>query len=283
MMEHTVLDAGIEHIGLMCLNCKPIVTFNPDYPDHRQHLVEHIGAHILHGPSVRHLSEPCGLCLWPVPLCKIVFKKAKGRAGHVAINMQKSSCPNLVKFSLAAAAQCSNSSPCTNHPIVCSYCDASESSPVIWSYNFQSHMLCKHPSISLERHSDMLVMTKLKKDGMKRAWKCHFKQHQVRQKTQCTPLVISEAHRSRLILKYVFLLYSILILSMTQLMHKFCCSEVVSESGTSSEDSSSESCSSSHKEDVAESGGEEDVPLVETYIDNNKKVQDLEYGGEWYF
>ena len=163
------------------------------------------------------------------------------------------------------------------------FAHTAESSPVIWSYNFQSHMLCKHPSISLEHHSDMLVMTKLEKDGMKRAWKRRFKQRQVRRKTQCAPLVISEAHRSRLVLKYVFLLYFILILSTTQLMHKFRCSEVVPESGASGEDSSSESCSSSHEEDVAESGGEEDVPLVETYIDNNEEVQDLEYGGEWYF
>ena len=279
MMEHAVPDAGVDHIGLMCPNCKPILTFNPD---HRQHIVEHIGAHILHDPSVRRLSEPCGLCLRPAPLCKIVFKKAKGQVGHVTIDMKKSSCPNLVKFSLAAAAQCSNSSPCTNHPTVCSYCDASESSPVIWSYNFRSHMLGKHPSISLERHSDMLVMTKLKKDGMKRAWKHCFKQRQVRRKTQRAPLVISEAHRSRLVLMYVFLLYSVLILSLTQLMHKFRCSEVVPESDASSEDSSSESCSS-HKEDVAGSDGEEDVLLVETYIDNNEEAQDLEYGGEWYF
>lgn len=127
-MEHAVLDAGVDHISLICSNCKPILTFNPDY---QQYIVEHISAHILHNLSVRHLSEPCGLCLWPVPLCKIVFKKVKGQAGHVTIDMKKSSCPNLVKFSLAATVQCSNLSPCTNHPIVCSYYNASESSLVI--------------------------------------------------------------------------------------------------------------------------------------------------------
>ena len=205
MMEHTDPDAGIDHISLMCPNCHPIVTFDLA---HRLHIVEHIGAHVLYDPSVRRLSEPCGLCLRPAPLCKIVLKKGKGKAGKLAIDMEKSSCPNLVKVSLAVAAQCSYSSPCTNHPIICQYCDASESSPVIWSYNFRSHLLRKHPSISLEHHSDMLVLTKLEKDGMKRAWKRRFKQRKVHQKSQRAPLAISEAHRSRLVLKYVF--YSIL-------------------------------------------------------------------------
>ena len=69
---------------------------------------------------------------------------------------------------------------------------------------------------------------------------------------------------------------------MTQLMHGFRCSEVVPESDASGEDSSSESCGS-HEEDVAESDGEGDVPLVGTCIDDNEEVQVLEYGGEWCF
>ncbi|HEX3643639.1 MAG TPA: hypothetical protein VHV10_20310, partial [Ktedonobacteraceae bacterium] len=116
MMENVDPDTGlVDHVGMTCPNCRPTVTFNPS---HRQHVVEHISAHILHDPLVGHLSEPYGLCLRPAPLCKIVLKKAKGQKGNLAINMKTSSCPNLMKFSIAVAAECSDLSPCTNCPIV---------------------------------------------------------------------------------------------------------------------------------------------------------------------
>ena len=182
------------------------MTFNPSL---RQRVVEHISAHILHDPSVDRSSEPCGLCLRPAPLCKFVLKRAKGQAGNLAIDMKASSCPNLVKFSIATATDCSDSSPCTNHPMICPYCDDSEWSPVVWSYNLRSHLLHKHPRISLEDHSNVLIMTKLEKDGMKRVWDRCLKQRKVHRKLQREPLVISETHRSRLVLEYVFLFYHI--------------------------------------------------------------------------
>ena len=214
MLEHANPDTGLlGHIGLACPNCQPIVTFNPSL---RQRIVEHISAHILYDPSVNCLSEPCGLCLRPAPLCKIILKRSKGQTGKLAIDMKASSCPNLVKFSITIAAECSDSSPCTNHPIVCPYCDDSESSRVIWSYNFRSHLLCKHPRISLDDHSDILMLTKLEKDGMRRVWEHRLKQWKVRRKSQRAPLVISETHRSRLVLKWVFLFYFINVSTNTQ-------------------------------------------------------------------
>jgi hypothetical protein len=171
--------------------------------------VEHISAHILHDPSVNHASEPCGLYLRPAPLCKIILKKAKGQMGNLAIDMKASSCPNLVKFSITVVAECSDSSPCTNCLIVCPHCDDSELSPVVWSYNFRSHLLHKHTRISLEDHSDILVLMKLKKEEMRRIWEHHLKQRKVHQKSQHTPLVISEAHHSCHISKYVFHFYFI--------------------------------------------------------------------------
>ena len=206
-MEHTSPDTPfIDHIGKTCPNCRPIMTFNKS---HGQCIVEHISAHILHDPSVDCLSELCGLCLQPAPLCMIVLKKAKGQSSNLAIDIQASSCPNLVKFSIAIAAQYSDSSLCTNRPIVCPHCDGSESSPVVWSYNFRSHLLRKHPRISLEDHSNVFVLTKLEKERMRQVWKHRLKQQKVYQKLQRVPLVISETHRSRLVLKYVFLLYFI--------------------------------------------------------------------------
>ena len=204
-MEHASPDtAFLDHIGMTCPNCRPIVTFNPS---RRQQIVEHIGAHVLHDPSVDRLSEPCGLCLRPAPLCKVVLKKAKGRGGKISIDMKASLCPNLVRFSITAATGCSGSLPCTNHPVTCPLCGDSEST--VWTYNFRSHLLRKHPGISLEDHRDMLVLTKLKKEGMRRVWEHRMKQRKVHRKSQCPPLSISEAHHFRLVLKYVFRFYFI--------------------------------------------------------------------------
>ena len=278
-MEHASPDtAFIDHIDMACPNCRPIVTFNPSL---RQRIVEHISAHILHDPSVDRLSEPCGLCLQPVPLCKIVLKKAKGRKGNLAIDMKASSCPNLVKLSIRVATGCSDSSPCTNRPIVCPHCDDSEASPVVWSYNFRSHLLRKHPRISLEDHSDIWVLKKLEKEGMQRVWENRSKRKSYR-KSQCAPLVISETHRLRLVLKCVSLLY----ISTALLTHRIYISEVLPGTDTSDGGSSSDR-SSVHDEEVtaAQSGDDEDdtmlawTPVVKA-VDDSREIQDLEYGRE---
>ena len=273
MIEHTGPDAGlVDHISLMCLNCQPIVAFDPS---HRQRIVEHIGAHVLHDPSVDRLSEPCGLCLRPAPLCKIVLKKAKGHTGNLAIDMKESLCPNLMKFSIAVAAEYSDSSPCTNHPFICPYCDCLESSSVVWSYNFWSHLLRKHPRISLEGHNDILILTRLEKDGMKRVWERRLKQRKARRKSQRAPLVISETYCSRLVFKYAFLFY----LSLIQLMHKLSSSDVVQDLDSSDTDTSSDPFSD-RNEDTAESDDEGDVTLIATETDNggDSEVQNLEHG-----
>ena len=102
------------------------------------------------------------------------------------------------------AAECSDSLPYTNSPIICPYCGDLKSAPAVWSYNFKSHLLCKHPSISSEDHKDISALTKLESEGMRCIWGNHSKQQNVHQKPQCAPIVISEAHCSHLILKYVF-------------------------------------------------------------------------------
>ena len=163
----------VNYIGLACPNCHLTMTFDPSP---QQHMVEHIGAYILYDPSVDCSSELCGLYLWPVPLCKIVLKKAKGKKGKILINIEESSCPNLVGFSVTIAAGCSKSFPCTNHPMCYPYCDHSEPSSVVWSYNFWFYLLCKNPRVALETHSDKLVLTKCKEDRMKGIWGRHYKQ-----------------------------------------------------------------------------------------------------------
>jgi hypothetical protein len=111
--------SNIKHVGLAYLKCQPTINFNPL----NQHcVIKHIGAHVLYNTFVDCSSEPCKLCLCPALLCRIILKKAKGRMGKLAINITLSSCPNLIKFSIANVAACFKTSPYTNHPMKCPYC-----------------------------------------------------------------------------------------------------------------------------------------------------------------
>ena len=186
----------MEHVGLACPKCQPAINFNPS---HRQRIVEHIGAHIIHDDSVDRSAEPCGLCLRPAPICKIVLKKAKGCTGKLAIDMESSSCPNLVKFSIASAAACYETSPCTNHPMKCPYCP--KLNPAVWSYNFRYHLLRVHPSVQLSNHQSLWTLSKLEKEGMKRVWQHRHKQAKPHRRAQRLPLTISETHRTQLVLR----------------------------------------------------------------------------------
>jgi hypothetical protein len=198
-MEHADNDTSIiDHTGLACPKCQPSITFNSSL---QQHVVEHIGAHILHDPSVDRSIEPCGLCLCSAPLCKIVLKKTKVRTGNLVIDMKTSSCPNLVKFSISIATKCSDESPCTNHPMYCPYCP--KTSSAVWSYTFRQHMVRVHPAVPLEKHRSVWTISKLEKERMTQVWVHRLKQPKVCPRTQRAPLVISKTHRTRLVLKYV--------------------------------------------------------------------------------
>jgi len=266
-----IVDLG--QIGLTCPNCHPIVTFNPA---HQQHIVEHIGAYILYDPSVNHLSEPCGLCLQPTPLCRIVLKKAKGQSGNLSIDMEVSSYINLVKFSIAIATACSDASPCMNHPLVCPYCNDLELGQVVWSYNFRQHLLHKHPRISLDDQGDILRLTNLEKKGMKHIWKSHKKQWKVCRKAQCTPLGISETHRLQLVLRYKFLQYFINDSTDAQPQS----SDVALELQISDEDSTSASNSGSDHEEGGGESGHNGGTLIVMEIDLDQVVQDLGHGSK---
>ena len=150
-----------------------------------------------------------------MPLCKIVLKKGKGQAGKLSIDMEASTCPNLMRLSITVAAVCSDSSPCTNHPMICPLYNDSELHSVVWSYNFRFHLLCRHPRVSMEDYNDIIVLTKLEKERMKHTWTCHRMQQKAHWKLQRTPLVILEMHRSCLVLECMFIFYFNLNSSLT--------------------------------------------------------------------
>ena len=164
MLEDLGTDAvTIEHSGLACMRCQPTVTFNTK---HQQRIIEHNGAHLLFDHSIDRSMEPCGLCLCPVPLCKIYLRKSKGHTGNITIDMRRSSCPNLVKFSIAIAAESSDASPCTNHPFRCPNCP--DLSPAVWSYTFREHLTQFHPTASLEDNQAIWAVSGLEEERVKK-------------------------------------------------------------------------------------------------------------------
>jgi hypothetical protein len=50
--------------------------------------------------------------------CKFYLKKGKGSDANLQVNYDKSTCANMQTFSYAVAAISTNSSPCSNVPIV---------------------------------------------------------------------------------------------------------------------------------------------------------------------
>jgi len=190
VLDNLSMDtASTQHSGPACTRCQPTVAFNTKY---RQRVIEHSGAHILFDHSIDRSLEPCRLCLCPAPLCKIYLRKTKGHTGNIVIDTRASTCSNLIKFSIAVAAQFSDASPCTNHPMCCPYCPSS--SPAVWSYTFHKHLIRFHPTASLEDNERIWEVSSLEEERMKQTWNDRLMQPKAHQRTQRPPLVISETH-----------------------------------------------------------------------------------------
>ena len=161
-----------------------------------QRVLAHIGSHILHNKSIDRSLEPCGLCLRPVALCTIYLTRRSARNGHWSLRYGGTvPCPNVTIFSNAAAMVSSNSSPCSNVPILCPYCP--DGSPAVWRYNMRSHLQNQHQGVSLEKHKEIWVLTQEEETVMADVWKRCYKQPKQRYKGKnVLPLRVSEAHSS---------------------------------------------------------------------------------------
>ncbi|KAF8152359.1 hypothetical protein B0H34DRAFT_724881 [Crassisporium funariophilum] len=100
-----------------------------------QRVLEHIGAHVLHDPSLDRSMPLCGLCLRPSPMCQFFLKKGKG--AHAS----------------GVASESTASSPCSNVPIHCPLCPKSD--PAIWRYFFRIHFQQKHPNAPLAQYENI--------------------------------------------------------------------------------------------------------------------------------
>ncbi|KAF8890599.1 hypothetical protein BD779DRAFT_1438361, partial [Infundibulicybe gibba] len=134
----------------VCPKCRPPFEWDRTKP-HR--LLEHVGGHILFDSSLDSALEWCGLCMRLSPLCIFYLRKGKGAASSAQIDMERSRCPNLLKFSYRSAASSTSLAPCSNVPISCPLC-ASDLAAV-WKYNMKAHFSKHHPS----QHSKDILMS----------------------------------------------------------------------------------------------------------------------------
>ncbi|KAJ7927902.1 hypothetical protein B0H13DRAFT_2552011 [Mycena leptocephala] len=159
----------------VCGFCTPSFPLDTGHP---QSIIAHIGAHILHDPTIDRSTEPRGLCGRPSP-------------------MSSSGCPNLTKrFSVGAASKSIANSPCSNAPLKCPGC--SKKDPAVWRYNTKFHLMRHHPEVSLPKYAHLWELGTSELAGMKMIWNKRTERKTVK-KSKST-LTISAAHSSRLAL-----------------------------------------------------------------------------------
>ncbi|KAJ7808367.1 hypothetical protein B0H14DRAFT_2252347, partial [Mycena olivaceomarginata] len=176
----------------VCPKCTPSLPLDMVHP---QTILAHIGAHILHDPTVDLSTQPCGLCLRPWPMCQFFLKKSSSAANTLTLNMAISrGCSNLVYFSYGTALVSKDSSPSSNVPLKCPLCGPKE--PAIWRYCFKEHLIQLHPDVGLVKYSHLWELSEAEKTAMKDVWDTREKRKKPK-KIKRT-LVISQAHSSRL-------------------------------------------------------------------------------------
>ena len=150
-----------------CPHCSPSVMLDLLQG---QHVLEHIGAHILYDPEViQSMSMPlCGLCLQPLPLRQFFLAKGKGMHSKPRINQKTSrGCLMKVNYSYSIVVESTPSSPWLNVPINCPICP--KSSPAIWKYLMKSHSKEKHRTL-LTKHEHLWKISNFEQAKMKKIW-----------------------------------------------------------------------------------------------------------------
>ncbi|KAJ7291828.1 hypothetical protein C8J57DRAFT_1044147, partial [Mycena rebaudengoi] len=144
-------------------------------------------------------TERCGLCLNPAPMCEYYTTTS----GTKKVDVSRSKCPNAgIKFTYSLAAKSTPSSPCSNVPIDCKLCGTGK--PAIWRYNYVHHLRSVHPTAPIEKYFAIWDISVAEKSAMKEVWKSRARGVPIAKKRapKTAPLVISEAHSSRLSMRY---------------------------------------------------------------------------------
>ncbi|KDR65945.1 hypothetical protein GALMADRAFT_16109, partial [Galerina marginata CBS 339.88] len=194
-------DQDLGNIGSMttsdCPRCSPSVTLDLSQGPR---ILEHVGSHILHEPTVIHSMEPlCGLCLRPSPLCQYYLTKGKGTKGNIKINPKTSKgCLMKANFTYSIAAQSTTSSPCSNVPIQCPVCPKAD--PAIWKYFMKVHFKERHKTLDLTNYEHLWQLSNFERSQMGQIWTRRAKVGILKRtkKSKLPPLIVSEDHRARI-------------------------------------------------------------------------------------
>jgi hypothetical protein len=169
-----------------------------------QRVLEHMGAHILHEPSIIHSAMTlCGLCLRPAAQCQIFLKKGKGAHASLTVNHESSKgCLVKIKYSYRVASESTASSPCSNVPLQCPLCP--KANPAVWRYFMKIHFLEKHKNATLSKYEHLWKLTNFEISEMRKIW-AKRKSTTVKRtkKAKSAHLIVSEDHRAQIPSKYV--------------------------------------------------------------------------------
>ncbi|KAF9503559.1 hypothetical protein BS47DRAFT_1309594, partial [Hydnum rufescens UP504] len=149
-----------------CTKCNP--TFRLDQKKVTK-IIEHSSTHILWDPTIAWEDEPCGFFLRPAPQCLIYH--VRGRGAHSALHVdviRSHGCPAIGNFSYKKASQSTAGSPCSNVPLKCPQCPASD--PAIWRYNIPAHFAKEHASADAQEYLGLSTLSLSETDSMRIIW-----------------------------------------------------------------------------------------------------------------
>lgn len=171
-----------------------------------QPVLAHLAAHHAHDPSLDRNEEICGTCLRPSApgVCEYYLKKGKGAKASFSVDLARTTCVNKFTFSYRTASQSSSSSPSSNVPLACKICGPG--SPAVWRYSMKAHFERHHPlSVASPTYSAKWTLSDFEVEKIEELWSSMgTKRAKKKGKGKANvPLVISEAHSSRLAFRYV--------------------------------------------------------------------------------
>ena len=179
-----------------CPRCRPAYEWDRTQG---QCILEHVGTHILFDTTITRLTETCGFCLQSGSACVFYLRKGKGSGSGPQVDLTRSRCPNLVKFSYQSASTSTDSAPCSNVPISCPLCPTND--PAIWRYDMQIHFRNHHPTVPWEMYEAKFKIPDTEMAGMELLWQKKPKIGEKKARTHQTTLAISEAHSSRVVIR----------------------------------------------------------------------------------
>ncbi|KAJ7745264.1 hypothetical protein B0H14DRAFT_2350730 [Mycena olivaceomarginata] len=107
-----------------------------------------------------------------------------------------------MNFKYNIAATSTPTAPCSNVLIECLLCGPREQA--IWRYGFLHHLRVSHPTAPVDKYADLWTISPAETQLMKEIYRNRKAGMPVLKKRQPkVPLVISEAHSSRLSMRYV--------------------------------------------------------------------------------